>query len=128
MAKFQKNLKYTKEHEWVKLENNIATIGISDYAQSKLGDIVFVELPQINKNVNQFEELCVVESVKAASDIYSPISGTVSEINNELERSPQIVNESPYENGWIAKFKNIKKEDLNNLMSAEEYKTFLNSL
>jgi len=115
-------LKYTKEHEWVKIIGDTAVVGITDYAQHKLGDIVFAELPSLNKSFKQMDQLCVVESVKAASDIYSPISGTVSETNASLESTPQLINESPYEKGWIAKFKNFNKKELDNLMTADAYK------
>ena len=116
---------YTKEHEWVSVEDNIATIGITDYAQEALGDITFVELPGVGDEVEQFEEFAAVESVKAASDIFAPISGKVIEVNTRLESDPGLINQSAYEKGWIAKVQISDKEEVSNLMTAEEYQKFL---
>ncbi len=116
---------YTKEHEWVNIEDNIATVGISDYAQSSLGDITFIELPSIDDEVEQFGELASIESVKAASDIFSPISGRIVEINTELESDPGLINKSPYEKGWIARIEILNEEETSNLMTAGEYRNFL---
>ncbi len=124
---FPEELKYTKEHEWVKVDGDTATMGITDFAQSELGELVFVELPEAGKTLNQGETICVVESTKAASDVYSPISGTVSSCNETLNDKPELINESPYENGWMVKVTNFKSEDLNSLMSAEEYGKFINN-
>lgn len=118
-------LKYTKKHEWVKIDGKTAVIGITDYAQSALGDITFIEPPKLQKTVKQFEELAVVESVKAASDIFSPVSGTVCEVNSELETSPDLVNKDPYGQGWICKLDNVTASDVNNLLSADEYDKFV---
>lgn len=96
-------LKYSKEHEWVKVEGNVATIGITEYAQSELGDIVFVELPETDDEINEGDTFGSVESVKTVSELYAPISGKVVEVNEELEDSPEFVNESPYEKAWMVK-------------------------
>ena len=119
---------YTKEHEWVNIEDNVATIGITDYAQEALGDITFVELPEIGDEVEQFEEFASIESVKAANDIFAPISGKVVEVNTRLESDPGIINKSAFEKGWIAKVQIADKEEASNLMTAEEYQKFLESI
>ena len=119
---------YTKEHEWVSIEDNIATIGITDYAQEALGDITFVELPAIGDEVEQFEEFASIESVKAANDIFAPISGKVIEVNTRLESDPGLINKSTFEKGWIAKVQMSDKEEASNLMTAEEYQKFLESI
>lgn len=119
---------YTKEHEWIRIDDNVATIGISEYAQSALGDITFVELPDVGLEVEQFEQFASVESVKAASDIYCPMSGTVIEINEELDSSPDLVNRDCYEKGWLVKIEISNLEDKHNLMSSVEYQKFLESL
>ncbi|GAV20079.1 glycine cleavage system H protein [Mariprofundus micogutta] len=117
-------LKYTKDHEWVRIEGDIATFGISDHAQEALGDIVFVELPEIGREVNAGEAYAVVESVKAVSDVYAPVAGEVIEINEELEGEPEKVNTDAYGAGWIAKVK-ITSDEAVELMSDDEYTTFL---
>lgn len=119
---------YTKEHEWVSIEDNIATIGITDYAQEALGDITFVELPAIGAEVEQFEEFAAVESVKAANDIFAPVSGKVIEVNTRLESDPGLINKSAFEKGWIAKVQISDKEEASNLMTAEEYQKLLESI
>ncbi len=121
--KVLENLKYAKGHEWVKVEGNRAYIGITDFAQDELGDIVFVELPELDTHVEVDDILGAIESVKAASDIYAPVSGTVVEVNDELEGSPELINEDPYE-AWIAVVEMDDSGDLDNLMDAEEYKKF----
>jgi len=118
-------LKYSKEHEWVKVEGDVATIGITEFAQSELGDLVFVELPAVGKTVKPKETLCVVESTKAASDVYAPLGGTVREVNNALKQKPELINSSPYAEGWIVKLGGVSAADLAGLMSAEEYRAFL---
>lgn len=123
-----KNCRYTKEHEWVSTENGVATIGISEYAQDLLGDITFVELPSEGDEVKQFEQVASIESVKAASDIFSPVSGTIVEVNADLEDHPELINESCYEKGWIAKIKISDENELTRLMNADEYETFLGEL
>jgi glycine cleavage system H protein len=119
---------YTKEHEWVKVDGNIATVGISDYAAHQLGDITFVELPAVGKAVKQFEVLCAIESVKAASDIYAPVSGTVASVNEELTTRPEIVNESPEEAAWMATMKMTDPSEVENLMSREQYDEYQKGL
>lgn len=120
-----RDLKYTKEHEWVKVENDIGTVGITDYAQHSLTDIVFAELPAIGKIVEQSKGLAVLESVKSVSDVYSPVSGEVVEANNELSKTPEKINQSPFNDGWIAKIKLKDPVELNNLMTAEQYDEYL---
>ena len=121
------NLLYSKEHEWVKTTESdpIVTIGITEYAAENLGDIVFIELPETGSNIDQFGKLGEVESVKAVSDIYSPVSGTVVETNSELIDSPEHINDSPYDNGWIAKIQISNIGELENLMNSKEYDTML---
>ena len=113
--------KYTKEHEWVEVEGDTATVGITNHAQESLGDIVFIDLPTVGKEVKSNEELCVIESVKAASDIYAPIDGEVIEINNNLNDDASIVNQDPEKDGWIFKMKMTDPNQYNNLMTLEEY-------
>jgi len=113
--------KYTKEHEWVEVDGDTATVGITNHAQESLGDIVFIDLPTIGKEVKSNEELCVIESVKAASDIYAPIDGEVIEINNNLNDDASIVNQDPEKDGWIFKMKIADPNQYNNLMSLDEY-------
>ena len=121
-------LSYTKEHEWVLIDGSVATVGISDYAQDLLTDVVFVELPKVGKLLTQFKPACVVESVKSVSDVYSPLSGAVAEINTALEKSPEQINGDPFGAGWIFKIKDFKHEELANLMDAAAYKAFLATL
>lgn len=123
-----KDLMYTKEHEWVSIDGETAIMGITDYAQSALGDITFVELPNVGVEVEQFEQIASVESVKAASDIFSPLSGKVVEVNSDLQSSPELINKSCYENGWLVKVKVADVDEQSNLMSASEYQKFLESL
>ncbi len=117
-----KELKYVKTHEWIKVEGEIGTVGITDYAQEQLTDVVFVELPQIGKVVSQGEAVTVVESVKSVSDIYAPVSGEVIEVNKELENKPGLINEEPHGKGWVFKLKIKNSKELDFLLSAEEYK------
>jgi len=119
---------FTKEHEWINVEEDTATIGITDYAQSALGDITFVELPEVDRDVEQFEQCVSIESVKAASDIYSPMSGRVIEVNAKLESDPGLINRSCYEKGWIAKISLKDLDERSNLMIAAEYQKFLEGL
>ena len=114
-------LKYSNNHEWAKLLDDVVTIGITDFAQEQLTDIVFVELPEIGKKVSKDGNLCVVESVKSVSDVFSPVSGEVVEVNNELSNKPELVNSDPYGKGWIAKIKCSNKEEFSALMEAVEY-------
>ena len=122
------NLKYTKEHEWVRLEGSRAVMGITDHAQSELGDVVYVELPQKGRKVKQGEAFAVVESVKAVSDVYSPVDGEVTEANAVLGDQPELVNQSPYDKGWIAALKLSDVSQLKNLLDAAAYKAFVGTL
>jgi glycine cleavage system H protein len=114
-------LKYSKEHEWVAAEDSVATIGITDFAQEQLGEIVYVELPAVGDKVSKDDPFGVVESVKAVSDIFAPISGTVVEVNQDLPDSPETVNEDPYGDGWLIKIKVSDTAELDDLMDNEEY-------
>ena len=116
-------LKHTKDHEWIRLEGNRATVGITDFAQSELGDIVFIEVPAAGKKVKLHGGLSVVESVKAVSDIYAPLSGTVVEVNEKLADQPELVNQDPYGEGWIAVLEWDNEAEITGLLQAEEYKT-----
>ena len=113
--------KYTKEHEWVEVDGDTATVGITNHAQESLGDIVFIDLPTVGKEVKSNEELCVIESVKAASDIYAPIDGEVIAINNNLNDDASIVNQDPEKDGWIFKMKIADSNQYDNLMNLDEY-------
>ncbi len=117
--------KYMESHEWVKVEGDTAGIGITDHAQDALGDITYVELPEVGTRVVKGNECCVIESVKAASDINAPVSGTIAEVNSELVSAPEIINSSPYENGWMFKIKDIDLSELDTLMDAQAYETYL---
>ncbi|MEI2386479.1 glycine cleavage system protein GcvH [Breoghania sp. JC706] len=119
---------YSKDHEWVAVEGDIATIGITDYAQSQLGDVVFVELPDVGKTLNQGDEAAVVESVKAASEVYAPISGDVTEANNALVDEPAKVNEDPEGAAWFVKMTVSDKAELEELMDEAAYKAFVETL
>jgi len=119
------DLKYSKEHEWMKLDSNIATIGITDYAQDSLGDVVYLELPQEGAAVTKEEPLGVVESVKAVSDLYTPVNGTVVEVNDALIDDPEVINEDPYSEGWMIKIEVENEDDLKNLLSAEDYQKYI---
>jgi glycine cleavage system H protein len=122
------NMKYSEEHEWVTVEGKIATVGITDYAQKALGDIVFVESPVMGSEINQGDETGVVESVKAASDIITPVSGEVVEVNEDLEAAPNTVNTDPTGDGWMFKVKLSDAEELDGLMNDKEYKAHCESL
>lgn len=121
-------LKFTEQHEWIRLDGDVATIGISGYASEQLGDVVYVELPEKGRQLEQSGELAVVESVKAASEVYAPISGEVVEVNTALEDDPAIVNGSPTGDGWIVKLKIKDGEELGDLMDQEAYDTYLEGL
>jgi glycine cleavage system H protein len=122
------NLLYTKEHEWARIEDGKAVVGITDYAQSHLGDITYVELPEAGKKLRQFEALASIDSVKAASDIYAPVSGTILEVNIGLESRPESVNNAPYGAGWIAKIEISDLSETKNLMDSRKYKEYLTTL
>ena len=115
------DIKYTKEHEWVSLDGETATIGITDYAQSQLGDIVFVEFPDINSEINQNETFGVIEAVKTVADLFAPVSGEIIEVNSSLEDSPNFINSDPYGSGWIIKIKINDSNEYNGLMSSDDY-------
>lgn len=122
MSNTPSELKYASSHEWARLEDDgTVTVGITDHAQDALGDVVFVELPEVGATLTAGEEAGVVESVKAASDIYSPIGGEVIAINDTLEDSPEIINDSPYDDGWFYKLQPNHPDELNNLMDADAY-------
>ena len=119
------NLKYTKEHEWIRVEGNVGAVGITDHAQEALGDVVFVELPVAGKRVAQGEEACSVESSKAASSIYAPASGTVKQVNEDLTADPSLVNSDPYGQGWIYKIELSNPAELETLLTPEQYQELL---
>lgn len=119
------NLKYSKSHEWVKIEGGEAVVGISDFAQEQLTDVVFVELPPVGKVLKTGDEIAQVESVKAVSPVYSPVSGEVIEVNDSLPDAPEKVNNSPYDEGWMVKLKASDAAEADSLMSAAQYKEFI---
>ena len=120
--------RYTKDHEYIRIEGDTGTVGISDYAQAQLGDVVFVELPSVGKTLTKGAEAAVVESVKAASEVYAPVSGEVIEVNSELESSPGTVNEDSAGRGWFLKIRVKDESELNDLMTEEQYQTYLKSI
>ena len=122
------DLKYTEEHEWVRVENDTAIVGITQHAVDELGEIVFVDLPQIGRQIGQMDEFGSVESVKTISSLYLPIGGEVLEINQELSKNPGYVNESPYDDGWLVKVSLADEKEIDDLMTPEEYKNFLEAL
>lgn len=122
-----KNLLYTKDHEWVKIDGIIATIGITEHAQSELGDIIFVELPDIEQDIINEEPFGVIEAVKTVADLFAPLSGVVIEINSELEDSPELINTDCYNKGWIIKASLVKSVPEKALMSADQYKELIES-
>ncbi len=117
--------KYAKTHEWVKIEGDLAVVGITDHAQEALGDITFVELPVVGDTLAQSGECGVIESVKAASDIYAPVGGEIAEVNTELESAPELINQDPYGNGWILKLKNVEAAQSDGLLAASDYEAGL---
>ncbi len=122
MSQIPAELKYVSSHEWIRHEGDgLVTVGITDHAQELLGDVVFVEAPELDEEVSADDEIAVVESVKAASDIYAPIDGTITEVNEELEDSPELVNSDPYGDGWMFKMQLADQADLDKLLSAEQY-------
>jgi glycine cleavage system H protein len=120
-----KNLKYHREHDWVRIDGDAGVFGVTDYAQETLGDIVFIELPEVGADVAAGMAYAEVESVKAVSDVYAPMSGTVVEINEEVIDAPETVNQSPYDDGWLIKVKLSEPAEADDLMSADEYEEFL---
>ena len=121
------NLKYTKDHEWVKIENNIATVGITDFAQGELGDIVYIEVDSIGENLESESVFGTVEAVKTVSDLFMPLSGELIEFNSELESSPELVNEDPYNSGWMIKIKLSDVNSASNLLDSKQYKDLISN-
>jgi glycine cleavage system H protein len=121
-------LKFTKEHEWIKINEGVAIIGISDFAQEQLGDIVSIELPKAGGAFRQGQTMAIVDSVKASSDIYAPISGEILEVNEGLIEKPEMINQSPYDSGWIAKIKPSNIEELESLMTKEKYDRYIGEI
>ncbi len=121
----KKGLQYTENHEWLKQEGRMVRIGITDFAQEKLGDVVFVELPAVDDQVTKEDPFTVVESVKAVSDVFSPVSGVIVAINETLEDSPELINEDPYDQGWIVEVEPIDEFSFEGLMSPEEYQAYI---
>tara|TARA_B100002052_G_C15861989_1_gene590539 strand:+ start:1426 stop:1809 length:384 start_codon:yes stop_codon:yes gene_type:complete len=124
---YPENLKYSEEHEWLLEDNGIATIGITDFAVDSLGDIVFIELPDKGSQIKQFTTFGEVESVKAASEIYTPISGEIIAVNEKLETEPELLNNSPYEEGWLIKVKISDLSEIEKLMNSKDYENFVNN-
>ena len=120
--KFPDDIKYTKDHEWVKISDGIAYIGITEFAQSELGDIVFVDVDTLNEELNQEEVFGTIEAVKTVSDLFMPISGKVDSFNKELEDSPELINDDPYNKGWIISVSDFDESELETLLSADDYK------
>ena len=120
-----KEFKYTKDHEWIDIKSNIGIVGISDFAQGELGDIVFVELPNIGDSFAKDDVFGTVEAVKTVADLYIPVSGKIIEINSKLESAPEIINSNPYDDGWIVKIELSNLEDAKELLSADEYKQLI---
>ena len=121
----KENLSYTNDHEWIKIEGNIALVGITDFAQSELGDIVFIEVETIGENLNKNEVFGTVEAVKTVSDLFIPVSGKVLEFNNALEDNPELVNDSPYDDGWIVKIEISNTNEIAGLLDSEAYKSLI---
>lgn len=122
---FPEGLKYSKEHEWVLVEDDVAIIGITEFAQGELGDIVFVELPDVGEKISKDDPFGSLESVKAVSDIFAPISGAVVEINDDLKENPETINEDPYGDGWMIKVQMTDMDELKDLMSSDDYAEFI---
>jgi glycine cleavage system H protein len=125
MSNIPGNLFYSEEHEWARVEGDLVYVGITDYAQQKLGDVVYVELPEDGDSFGYMEPFGVIESVKAASDLYVPVAGTIVEVNTELVEAPELVNEDPYGDGWMIVIEPEDMSDVENLMSASEYRAML---
>lgn len=124
-SKIPAELRYSREHEWVRVEGDLAVVGLTDHAQSQLGDITYVELPEVDAELDQMGEMCVVESVKAAADVYAPLSGLVAEVNGALEDEPQLLNSDCYGAGWLVKLKGFNPAELDNLLDAAGYRALL---
>lgn len=124
----QEDIRFSKEHEWVQIKNGLAVIGISDFAQKQLGDIVSVELPKIGISFKQMQVMAIVDSIKASSDIYCPLSGEVIEVNEELQEHPEWINQFPYESGWLVKIKPSNTTELERLMNKTQYEEYVGQL
>lgn len=122
---FPEHLKYTKQHEWIKVEGDTGIVGITDYAQGELGDVVFVELPSVGKSLKAHETFGTIEAVKAVSDLYCPVAGTVVEVNAELAKTPELVNKDPYNAGWMIKITIANPDELNTLLDAAAYRALV---
>lgn len=122
---FPDDLKYTSEHEWIRVEGNIGIVGITDFAQNELGDIVYVDIPVLGKTIAQNEVFGSIETVKVVSDLFSPVSGKVIEINSAINDAPEKINQSPYTDGWLIKIEISSPEELNNLLSSQEYQKLI---
>lgn len=125
---YDEKVYYQQSHEWARIENAIVTVGISDYAQDELGDVVYVELPEVGAELNKGDAFGVVESVKAASDLYMPLSGSIAEVNEQLRDKPELVNEAPFGEGWIVKIRVDGEPDHSDLMKVDSYKEFVRGL
>ena len=119
---FPENLKYTKDHEWIRVDGNTGTVGITEHAQGELGDVVFVELPAVGKSLKQFESFGTIEAVKAVSDLFSPVAGSVVEVNKALAATPELVNKDPYGEGWMVKLTLTNPSEVSTLLNAAAYK------
>lgn len=124
----QEDIQFTKEHEWVQLKDDLAVVGISDFAQKQLGDIVSVELPKVGSDFKQMQVMAIVDSIKASSDIYCPLSGQVIEVNEELQDHPEWVNQSPYDKGWMVRMKPTNISELEGMMNKAQYEEFVGQL
>lgn len=124
----QEDIRFTKEHEWVQLKDDLAVVGISDFAQKQLGDIVSVELPKVGSDFKQMQVMAIVDSIKASSDIYCPLSGQVIEVNEELQDHPEWVNQSPYDKGWMVRMKPTNISELEGMMNKAQYEEFVGQL
>jgi glycine cleavage system H protein len=122
---FPENLKYTKDHEWILVDGEFGTVGITEYAQGELGDVVFLDIPTVGKAVKVGDSFGTIEAVKAVSELYAPVSGTVMELNPNLESQPELVNKEPYDGGWMVKIKMTNKSDLNNLLDSANYRKLI---
>jgi glycine cleavage system H protein len=125
MANFPEELKYTKDHEWIRVEGDIATVGITDFAQGELGDIVYVEVETVGETLNEHDVFGTVEAVKTVSDLFMPVSGEVTELNDKLDGEPELVNKDPYGDGWMVKVRLTNPSEVNSLMSAADYRSFV---
>lgn len=124
--KFPASLKFTKEHEWVRVEDNVCTVGVTDYAQGELGDIIYLDITSaVGSEVKQGESIGSIEAVKTVSEVYSPVSGKITEINNAINDNPSIVNTEPYEGGWLVKIEQNNADEISNLMDSDAYKTMI---